>query len=371
MLAEKLLQILEEEGINLVPYLPCEKIRYLLHLLHSRPILHPLLLNREEDGIGIGGGSYLVGGKPALLIQSSGLGNSLNALLSLSVTYGLPLPILASWRGTREEKIPAQIPFNRPLPEALRVWGIKTTKIEKTSELEEARKTIRKAYEEERPRVILLSPRLWEGEPEVQPSFPPRKREIKLRYRKTFVPPEMTRYEAIKVVAEEVEEEEILVSNLGFPSRELYQIKDRPLNFYMLGSYTQASSIGLGMSLSTERKVVVLEGDGSVLGSSLLSVLGAEGRENLRVVCLDNGTLGSTGDQLTYSYLRVDLELMALAAGVRTTRAFSPGELRKALGERGPCFIHVPVKPGNEKVGLIPLTPEEIKRRFRRAVGVD
>lgn len=320
--------------------------------------------------MGIGGGSYLAGGRPALLIQSSGLGNSLNALLSLSVTYGLPLPILASWRGVHGEKIPAQVPFNRHLPDALRAWKIRTCRIRKASELEELRRAIKKSYEEERPVVILLSPKLWEGEPEIKPSFPPRRRKVELRYEKVFVPPEMTRYEAIRVVAEEAEEEEILVSNLGFPSRELYQARDRPLNFYMMGSYTQASSVGLGMSLSTRRGVVVLEGDGSVLGSSLLPVLGAEGKENLRVVCLDNGTLGSTGNQLTYSYLKVDLELLALAAGLRTRRASSPRELREALGERGPCFIHVPVKPGNEEVGLIPLTPEEIKRRFRRAMGV-
>ncbi len=371
LLAEEILRVLEEEGINLVPYLPCEKIRYLLHLLCSRPSLHPLLLNREEDGVGISGGAYLAGGKPALLIQSSGLGNSLNALLSLSFTYGLPLPILASWRGVHGEKIPAQIPFSRPLPEALRVWGIETHRIERASEVEGIRRAVRSAYSRGRPEVVLLSPALWEEEPEVLPSFPERRRRVKVEYEKTFSPPELTRYEAIKVVAEEVGEEEVLVSNLGFPSRELYQVKDRPLNFYMLGSYTQASAVGLGISLFTRRRVVVLEGDGSVLGSSLLPVLAAEGGENLTVVCLDNGTLGSTGDQLTYSYLRVDLELLALAAGVGTERASSPEELRRALRKKGPCFIHVTVKPGNEEVGLIPLTPEEIRRRFRRAMGVE
>lgn len=371
MLAERVLEILEEEGINLVPYLPCERIRYLLHLLCSTSSLRHLLLNREEDGVGIGGGSYLAGGKPALLIQSSGLGNSLNALLSLSVTYGFPLPILASWRGVYEEKIPAQIPFNLPLPEALKAWGIKTCPIEKASELETLREAIRWAYEKEKPVVILLSPKLWKDEPEARASFPERRRKVELNYEKVFSPPSMTRYEAIKVVMEEVGEEEVVVSNLGFPSRELYEVRDRPLNFYMLGSYTQASSVGLGISLFTKRRVIVLEGDGSVLGSSLLPVLGKEGGENLLVVCLDNGTLGSTGDQLTYSYLGVDLELLALSAGMRTRRAFLPQELREALRERGPCFIHVLVKPGNEKVGLIPFTPEEIKRRFRRAMGVE
>ena len=40
----------------------------------------------------------------------------LNAILSLTVTFGLPLPVLASWRGCAGEKILAHIPFNRQLP---------------------------------------------------------------------------------------------------------------------------------------------------------------------------------------------------------------------------------------------------------------
>jgi sulfopyruvate decarboxylase subunit beta len=372
LLAERVLEMVGEEGINLVPYLPCEKIRYLLHLLRSSP-LRSLLLNREEDGVGISAGAYLAGGKPALLIQSSGLGNSLNALLSLTVTYRMPLPILASWRGTREERIPAQIPFNRNLPEALRAWGIAVERVEKPSDLEAVGRAVREAYAREEPRVILLSPRLWEEEPEVEVSFPPRSWRVELHYEKTLSPPQLTRYEALRTIAEGVGEEEVLVSNLGFPSRELYHLRDRPLNFYMLGSYTQASAVGLGLSLFTERRVTVLDGDGSLLGSSLLPVVGAEGPENLRVICLDNGTLGSTGDQPTYSYSHVDLELLALASGIkRTRRACSREELEEAMGEeRGPLFVHVLVKPGNEKVGTIPLPPEEIKRRFRRAMGVE
>ena len=73
-------------------------------------------LLREEDGVGVCAGAYLAGRKPAMFIQSSGLGNMLNALLSLSRTYELPLPVIASWRGVYQETIPAQVPFNAALP---------------------------------------------------------------------------------------------------------------------------------------------------------------------------------------------------------------------------------------------------------------
>ena len=56
--------------------------------------------------------------------------------------------------------------------------------------------------------------------------------------------------EAIALAAETAQAEgALLISNIGFPSRELYAAKDRPLNFYMLGSMGLASSIGLGLAL--------------------------------------------------------------------------------------------------------------------------
>ena len=58
---------------------------------------------------------------------------------------------------------------------------------------------------------------------------------------------------------------ENVVSNIGNPSKELYQIKDRSRNFYMLGSMGLASSISLGISLSKTENVVCLEGDGALL----------------------------------------------------------------------------------------------------------
>ena len=100
---EEVIGILRSNGIDVVSTLPCGRIRRLLELVHSDMELKAIRLNREEDGVGISAGAYLGGGKPAMIIQSSGLGNCFNALLSLSVTYRLPLPILSSWRGVHNE----------------------------------------------------------------------------------------------------------------------------------------------------------------------------------------------------------------------------------------------------------------------------
>ncbi|MEE3490050.1 MAG: thiamine pyrophosphate-dependent enzyme, partial [Methanobrevibacter sp.] len=75
----------------------------------------------------------------------------------------------------------------------------------------------------------------------------------------------MARYDAIKDIMEDIEDE-LIICNIGFPSRELYEINDRPENFYMIGSMGLASSIGLGLALAKPHKhVVVIDGDGSLL----------------------------------------------------------------------------------------------------------
>ena len=108
------------------------------------------------------------------------------------------------------------------------------------------------------------------------------RRDVRFCLDKHVAQPTMTRLEAISALADAVGEEDILVSNIGVPSKELFASLDRPLNFYMLGSYTQATPIALGMALSSDRRVFVVDSDGSLLGSSIFPVLAAEKPVNLR-----------------------------------------------------------------------------------------
>jgi sulfopyruvate decarboxylase subunit beta len=306
-------------------------------------------------------------------MQSSGLGNSLNAIMSLTVTFGLPLPVLASWRGVYREAIPAQVPFNRAVPDVLAALGIQYTVIRSPEDEGLIDGVVRDAYDAMRPHVGLILPSFWEGTDEACPAeqlFPPRARESALDYRRAFRDPAMTRYDAIRVIAGGLDDEAV-VANIGVPSKELYAANDRALNFYMLGSYTQATPIGLGLALETDKDVVVLDGDGSLLGTAVLPVVAAEAPENLTIVCLDNGAFGSTGNQPTPASGLVDMELLARAAGIRRTcKVQDERELADAWENRGrgPNFIHVVLKPGNAPVPNIPLAPAEIRKRFMRAL---
>ena len=74
----------------------------------------------------------------------------------------------------------------------------------------------------------------------------------------------MNRFELIRSL-QNVLQDLLVICNIGLPSQELYKINDQPNYFYMMGSMGLASSIGLCLSLSVDRNVISIDGDGSVL----------------------------------------------------------------------------------------------------------
>ena len=180
----------------------------------------------------------------------------------------------------------------------------------------------------------------------------------------------MKRMEAIHLAAKSADEKNaLLISNIGFPSRELFAAKDRKENFYMLGSMGLASSLGLGLALARiDRKVIVLDGDGSVLMNlGTLATIAHNAPDNYLLVILDNCCYGSTGSQPTCTHLGTDLAALASAAGVRQVKTvYSAEDLCQALNGQG--VVLAKVEPGNADVPIIVIPPEKIIERFMKSV---
>lgn len=364
---QKVVKILKNNSIDIAATLPCDRIKVLLPLI-SRSI-QTIPLTREENGVGICAGVYLGGKKPVMVIQSTGIGNMINALLSLNLTYDIPLPVLASWRGVYKESIEAQIQIGKRMPAILDAAGIKFTKIESKDELDKIDLVIKDAFNNARPHVALISPAVWEGPSKEAPaSCEITSRSSALDFNSQIRMPAMSRYDAIKVLTSAAADD-IILSNLGIPAKELYTIKDRELNFYMLGSMGLVSSIGLGLALVQERHVYIIDGDGSLLmNPNALAAVGAYSPRNLSMIAVDNAAYGSTGNQETCTRTQIDLELLARANGIKdTVKVHTEAELKEALS-RKTSFIHVIVKPVNAACKEIPLSAKEIKQRFMEAL---
>jgi sulfopyruvate decarboxylase alpha subunit len=101
-------------GSRDVVYVPDNPLSHVLRECEQRfPDLRLILATREEEAFGIAAGLYLGGRRPTVMLQSSGLGNSINALTSLLLPYRIPVLMVVSMRGDDGEWNPAQAPMGR------------------------------------------------------------------------------------------------------------------------------------------------------------------------------------------------------------------------------------------------------------------
>lgn len=134
----------------------------------------------------------------------------------------------------------------------------------------------------------------------------------------------MLRVEAIKAIYPRLERC-VVVTIMGAVAAELQSIGHRPNFFYLQHAMGLASSMGLGIALARpELRVVVLDGDGSVLMNlGGLTTLARYHPRNLVHVVFDNESLLSVGGFPTATATGSDLAAIAAAAGVPRTATAS------------------------------------------------
>ena len=369
---ENLIEALKRSRVDFTASLPCEKVKTLLEMVGAQFTHVPL--TREEEGVGICAGAAIAGKWPAMFVQSSGVGNMINALLSLTAFYQLPLALFVSRRGVYQERIEAQVPMGQRLPKILQAAGIPVTLVDSREDLAKVEKKLGSVFRRDAAHAFLLSPAVWEGSECQAPGGACEIQRVESRgpadrpEQPRASPPTLTRFEVLAAAAQELAGK-VVVSNLGWPSKELYAVKHQPSNFYMLGSMGMVTPIGLGVALSTEKEVVVIDGDGSLLmNPGTLATAAALAPKNLTILAIDNGAYGSTGNQPTLARSCVDLAAVARGFGIRSI--FTVASAKDLLGaleaSQGTfSFVHALAVPGNAQVPNIPLDRIAIKRQVQ------
>jgi sulfopyruvate decarboxylase alpha subunit len=336
-------------------YVPDNPLSHVLRELRDNyPDVETTIATREEEAFGIAAGLYLGGKRPTVMLQSSGLGNSLNALTSLFVPYQIPALILISMRGDANEWNAAQVPMGRavaPILDAIEIPNVPAASAESVADT-----------------VALVG----------KTAFATRRAGACLLPRRITVPraegDRMTRLDATRSMTSWFGDRAV-VASLGHPAYDLFAAGDRPANFYTWGSMGLASSIGLGLAMAQpEKRVVVLDGDGSLLMNlGSLATIGWVQPKNLVVIVWDNGVYGTTGGQDTATVHGTNLAGAATAMGIsNVATAETIDGLARVLdrvdAEPGPWVVVVKVTENMPAVKP-PLDCVYIKQRFMAAIG--
>lgn len=155
-----------------------------------------------------------------------------------------------------------------------------------------------------------------------------------------------------------------------------YAVSERPdLDVGISNGMSKASSLALGIAVgSPERRVIVLDGDGSLVMNlgSLVTVAG-QNPGNFYHFVFDNGIYAVTGGQ-PLPNPKVDYAAMALASGYRQAHSFSNAEdmasdLPGIFAQPGPALVHVHVvaEPAEEGVDQTWESNQKMPNQLRAA----
>ena len=373
--------LLEAQGYDFFTGVPCSMISGLIATLETHPRLPYVPAVREDVAVGLAAGAWLAGRRPMVLMQNSGLGTSLNALVSLSLMYRLPALLLVTWRGHAGKDAPEHRLMGEISPSLLemiriphRVLSLKTLADDITWGRSESERL-------SQPVALLLPPGILDAASHTAAAPPLAAIPAPRAALDDPIPAaRISRFEALRAAVSALTSEPVVHAN-GYICRESFAVKDRIENFYMIGSMGMASAIGLGVALAApSRPTVVWDGDGNLLMSlGILPMIGGgpvmgRGRPaNLTHVVFDNALYGSTGSQASPSRA-VGLHHMARAAGYeRATAVAGADELHAAVATAvaggGPSFILARVTGEEQPAPRIPYSPEEIRDRFRSCFG--
>ena len=326
-----------------------------------------IIAANEGSAVGIACGYYMASGNvPLVYMQNSGLGNTVNPLLSLAdeKVYSLPLLLLVGWRGepgTKDEpQHKKQGEVTLDLLKAMKIPFIilDTDEDEALAQIHDA---VVSAKSRSIPHAIVIR----------KDTFG----KYKLRQEALNDYP-LSREEALMQVVDHLGDNDIVVSTTGKLSRELFEYREskgqgHARDFLTVGSMGHSSSIALGIALEKpDRRVYCLDGDGAfIMHMGAVSNIGDLSPKNYRHVLFNNSAHESVGGQPTLGF-RLDIASIAKGCGYAHVLTASDKEglscaLEKLSGLSGPVLLEIKVRiDSRDDLGRPTTTPVENKEHF-------
>ncbi len=186
---------------------------------------------------------------------------------------------------------------------------------------------------------------------------------------------ELDRQKAVPVLIGN-HEDFLIVSGLAGTSKDMASLTGDGVNlFTMAGAMGASTAMGLGLALAQpDRRVLVITGDGELLMNvGTLATIAVLNPPNLSIVCVDNGHYGETGYQKSHTSRGVDLERMAIGAGIKMActieREDQLGDGARMLREtNGTSFVLLRVSPKEPPAFKRLMEPAATRARFRTAL---
>lgn len=120
---DEVFDALKAAGVSQIGYVPDSGHAQAIRRAEADPAIRAVVLTTEEEGVALAAGAWLGGERAALLMQSSGVGNTVN-MLSLAASLKMPFLTLVTMRGEWGEFNPWQVPMGAATQAVLEAMGV-------------------------------------------------------------------------------------------------------------------------------------------------------------------------------------------------------------------------------------------------------
>ncbi len=152
--------VLRARAISQICHVPDAGHDRLIRLCTAQNDMSVITLTTEEEGVGILAGAWLGGRRGALLMQSSGVGNTINAL-ALPAACRMPFLTIVTMRGEWGEGNPWQLPMGLGTPGALKAMGVTLFRVDRAEEVSDTvNAAAGQAFNNQCSAAVLISQRL-------------------------------------------------------------------------------------------------------------------------------------------------------------------------------------------------------------------
>ncbi len=127
---------MQARDIKTVCTIPDGGLTLLLQKVEADPGMRLVTLSTEEEGMGVVTGQWLGGTRAMIAMQSSGVGNCINAL-GIPVTMRTPCLMLVTMRGQWGEFNPWQVQMGSAVQPALEAVGVRCFPVDRADEIGE------------------------------------------------------------------------------------------------------------------------------------------------------------------------------------------------------------------------------------------
>ena len=163
LIEDKIVRDFVKHEISFVTTVPCKQLAGVIEKIEDSKDIYHIPSNKEDEGMGLCAGAYLGGKRPAIIMQNTAIGVTINTLVTLTQFYRMPLPMLISYRGELGEPVACQVEMAVHTKALLNQLNIPTYHFHKEGDVEELDKILQYTFMCNKPVAILTDATFWKG----------------------------------------------------------------------------------------------------------------------------------------------------------------------------------------------------------------